>query len=57
MGPNRLPSIVYPTPCKQINFWVVYAIALPSSINTAGLFIIQDKIIMLIGTWSDQLGK
>jgi hypothetical protein len=23
------PSIVYPTPCKQMNFWVVSAIALP----------------------------
>jgi hypothetical protein len=20
MGPNRLPSIVYPTPCKQMNY-------------------------------------
>jgi hypothetical protein len=23
MVPNRLPSFVYPTPCKQINYWVV----------------------------------
>jgi hypothetical protein len=23
MGPNKLPSFVYPTPCKQINYWVV----------------------------------
>jgi hypothetical protein len=23
MGPNRLPSFVYPTPYKQMNFWVV----------------------------------
>jgi hypothetical protein len=23
MGPNRLPSFVYPIPCKQMNFWVV----------------------------------
>jgi hypothetical protein len=23
MGPNRLPSFVYPTPCKQMNYWVV----------------------------------
>jgi hypothetical protein len=23
MGPNRLPSIVYPTPCKHMNYWVV----------------------------------
>jgi hypothetical protein len=22
MGPNRLPSFVYPTPCKQMNYWV-----------------------------------
>jgi hypothetical protein len=23
MRPNRLPSFVYPTPCKQMNYWVV----------------------------------
>jgi hypothetical protein len=23
MRPNRLRSFVYPTPCKQINYWVV----------------------------------
>jgi hypothetical protein len=23
MGPNRLPSFIYPTPCKQMNYWVV----------------------------------
>jgi hypothetical protein len=23
MGPNRLPSFVYPTPCMQMNYWVV----------------------------------
>jgi hypothetical protein len=23
MGPNRLPSFVYPTPCIQMNYWVV----------------------------------
>jgi hypothetical protein len=23
MGPNRLLSFVYPTPCKQMNYWVV----------------------------------
>jgi hypothetical protein len=22
MGPNRLPSFDYPTPCKQMNYWV-----------------------------------
>jgi hypothetical protein len=22
MGPNRLPSFVYPTPCIQMNYWV-----------------------------------
>jgi hypothetical protein len=28
MGPNRLPSFVYPIPCKQMNYSL--AIALPS---------------------------
>jgi hypothetical protein len=23
MGPNRLPSFVYPTPWIQMNYWVV----------------------------------
>jgi hypothetical protein len=23
MGPNRLPSFVYPTPCKQMNYRIV----------------------------------
>jgi hypothetical protein len=23
MGPNRLPSFVYPTPCRLMNYWVV----------------------------------
>jgi hypothetical protein len=23
MGPNRLPSFVYLTPCKLMNYWVV----------------------------------
>jgi hypothetical protein len=23
MGPNKLPNFVYPTPCIQINYWVV----------------------------------
>jgi hypothetical protein len=23
MGPNRLPSFVYPTPCIHMNYWVV----------------------------------
>jgi hypothetical protein len=59
-----LPSIVYPTPCLPLNFWVVYAIALPDfGINVTSelwpcshfvvvLIIVHDKIIMLIGTWS-----
>jgi hypothetical protein len=24
MGPNMLPSFVYPTHCKQMNYWVVF---------------------------------
>jgi hypothetical protein len=23
MGPNKLPNLVYPTPCIQMNYWVV----------------------------------
>jgi hypothetical protein len=23
MEPNRLPSLVYPTPCIQMNYWIV----------------------------------
>jgi hypothetical protein len=22
MGPNRLPSLVYPTPCIRMNYWI-----------------------------------
>jgi hypothetical protein len=23
MGPNKLPSFVYPTPCIETNYWVL----------------------------------
>jgi hypothetical protein len=58
------PSSVYPTPYKQMNYWVVLLLLyLVFEINIisklwswyiiiVGLFIIHDKIIVLIGTWS-----
>jgi hypothetical protein len=62
------PSIVYPTPCLPLNFWVVLLLLY----QVLGLtvcwimimvhyycwfIIVHDKIIVLIGTWSDHLGK
>jgi hypothetical protein len=56
MGPNRLPSLVYPTHYIQMNYWLV----LPEIniiyelwsclITIVGLIIVHDKIILLIGT-------
>jgi hypothetical protein len=56
------------TPCLPLNSWVVPAIAicgfryrdthyLLSYFYYQLLFIVHDKIIMLIGTWSDHPGK
>jgi hypothetical protein len=63
MGPNRSPSLTIFIPCLPLNFWVVPAIAYvvlgikrhiihdhTFIINL--LFIVHDKIIMLIRTWS-----
>jgi hypothetical protein len=58
------PSIVYPTPCKQMNYWVVSLLlylALGLMIYWIMIMfhycwwfnIVHDKIIVLIGTWSD----
>jgi hypothetical protein len=55
-------------PCLPLNFWVVLAIAiygfgyrdthyLLSYFYYQLLFTVHDKIIMLIGTWSDHPGK
>jgi hypothetical protein len=67
MGPNRLPSFVHPTPCIQMNYWVVLLLlylvlgyifyvnhdhALLLLFIVYGLFVIHDKIILLIGIWS-----
>jgi hypothetical protein len=58
------PSLVYFTPCLPLNFWVVSAIALcgfrcydtydswSCFIIVTRLFIIHDKIMVLIGTWN-----
>jgi hypothetical protein len=62
--PIGFPIIVYPTPSKQMNFWVVLLLLylvlglmlhsdLWSCSNYAVvLIIVHDKIIVLIGTWS-----
>jgi hypothetical protein len=65
MGPNRLSSFVYPTPCKQTNYWVVllllylvFGLMLYINYDHAYLLlsmeflIVLDKNIVLIGTWS-----
>jgi hypothetical protein len=62
--PIGFPSIVYPTPCKQMNFLVVLlllylVLGLMLHLNYDHvpimlllLIIVHDKIIVLIGTWS-----
>jgi hypothetical protein len=63
MGPNRLPNFVYPTPCKQMNYWVVlllfhlvFGLMIYMNYDHAylllsmELFIVHDRIILLIGT-------
>jgi hypothetical protein len=64
MGPNRLHNFVYPTPCQLINYWIVllllYLVLGLNAIHElwlcfiiiARLFIIHNKIILLIGTYS-----
>jgi hypothetical protein len=67
MGTNRLPSFVYPTPYIRMNYWVVLLLlnlvlgvilyvnhdhALLLMLIVYGLFMIHNKIILLIGTWS-----
>jgi hypothetical protein len=67
MGPNRLPSLVYPTLCIQMNYWVVLLLlflvlgfifymnhdhALLLLLTVYELCMIYDKNILLIGTWS-----
>jgi hypothetical protein len=56
------PSLVYSIPCLPLNYWVVSVIALcgfgyydtyysfSCFIIVTGLFIIHDKIMVLIGT-------
>jgi hypothetical protein len=59
-----LPSFVYPTPCKQVNYWVdliliylVFETNVTSELWSCSnlvvdLIIVHEKIIVLIGTWS-----
>jgi hypothetical protein len=62
------PSVVYPTPCKQMNYWVVLMLlhlVLGSMLYWSMIMFqfccwfinVHDKIIVLIGTWSDHLEK
>jgi hypothetical protein len=44
MRPNRLPSFVYPTPCIQINYWVV--LLLLYMILGLMLFMIRDHVLL-----------
>jgi hypothetical protein len=61
------PSIVYPSPCRHMNYWLdllllylvlgsYYFIMIMFQLCSC-LIIVHDKIILLIGTWSDHLGK
>ena len=58
MGPNRLPSLVYPASCIQMNYLVVLLLfylrfglmlhmILLSCFIVNGLFIVHDKIVLL----------
>jgi hypothetical protein len=42
MGPNRLPNFAYPTPCKQINYWVV--LLMLYLVSGLMIFIIHDHV-------------
>jgi hypothetical protein len=37
MGPNRLPSFLYSTPCIQMNYWVVLLL----------LYLIEELILYM----------
>jgi hypothetical protein len=62
--PIGFPSFVYPTPCRQMNYWVyLLLLYLVLGINVTSelwscsnfvvvLIIVHDKIIMLIWRWS-----
>jgi L-asparagine transporter-like permease len=60
MGPKRLPSFDYPTPCKQMNYWVALLLLylvlglmllmnhthVPLLFISVGFIMIHDKIIL-----------
>jgi hypothetical protein len=55
MGPNRLPSFVYPTPCRQMNYWVVLlllylilGVMLYINYDHAILLLIMDSLLFMI---------
>jgi hypothetical protein len=55
MGPNRLPSFVYPTPCKQMNyrvvllsFYLVLGLILYMNYDYALLLLSMDSLLFMI---------
>jgi hypothetical protein len=62
MGPNRLSSFVYPTPCIQMNSWVVFLLLYlilelmlymnydHALLLSMDYLIVHDKTYVLIGT-------
>jgi hypothetical protein len=55
MGPNKLPSFVYPTPCRQMNYWVVLlllylilGVMLYINYDHAILLLIMDSLLFMI---------
>jgi hypothetical protein len=50
MGPNRLPIFVYPTPCKQLNYWVV--LLLLYLVLGLTLYMNYDDALLLLSMYS-----
>jgi hypothetical protein len=46
MGSNKLPSFVYPTPCVQMNYWVV--LLLVYLIEESTLYLNYDHDLLLL---------
>jgi hypothetical protein len=46
LGPNRLPSFVYPTPCIQMNYWV--AMLLLYLVEGSTLYLNYDHFLLML---------
>jgi hypothetical protein len=69
MEPNRLPSFVYPTPCIQMNYWVVSLLLYlveglilylnhdHAFIIIVGLIIVHDKMTLFNWNMENHRGK